>query len=175
MTRPWTPPVAKWTANELAALKGELDVIDRELNALRRRRAAVCARVDALSTVLGMVAPEVPLVHVPVVRAHKRFGGRGNLRGWLLATLEAAFPKALDTLALLDAAEKAFGLTFESKDARARFRDNSLAKALRVAAAAGEVERVETSALFNTPGVWRWRPPQSALAELRAAAQGAED
>ena len=171
MTRQRTPPAVKWAANELAVLKGELDVIDRELNALRRRREAVCARVNAFSTVLGMVAPEVPLVHVPVVRAHKRFGGRGNLRGWLLATLEAAYPQAIDTLALLDAAQQAFGLTFESKGARARFRNNSLAKALRVAAVAGEVERVDTSALFNTPGVWRWRPPQSELAELQAAAQ----
>lgn len=175
MTRPWTPPAVKWTANELAALKGELNVIDRELQALRRRRAVVRARVEALERVFGMVAPEVPLVHVPVVHAQKRFGGYGNLRGWLLATLEATYPQALDTGALLEGAEKAFGLTFESKDARARFRDNSLSRALRVAAAAGALERVETSALFNTPGVWRWRPPQSALAELRAAALGAED
>lgn len=175
MTRPWTPPAVKWTANELAALKGELTVIDRELQALRRRRAVVRARVDALERVFGMVAPQVPLVHVPVVHAQKRFGGYGNLRGWLLATLEAAYPQALDTLALLNAAEKAFGLTFESQGVRARFRDNFLAKALRVAAAAGKVERVETPARFGTPGVWRWHPPQSALAELRAAAQEAAE
>ena len=175
MTRQRTPPAVKWAANELAALKGELDVIDRELNALRRRREAVCARVDALSTVLGMVAPEVPLVHVPVVRAHKRFGGRGNLRGWLLQTLESVYPQALDTLTLLDGAQQAFGLTFESKGARARFRNNSLAKALRVASAAGEVERVEAPILLGRPGVWRWRPPQSALAELQVAALEAED
>lgn len=170
MTRPWTPPAVKWTANELAALKGELQVIDREMAALRRRRAAVCTRVDALAQVLGMVAPELPLVHVPVVNAQLRFGGYGNLRGWLLSTLEAAYPQALDTGTLLEGAEKTFGLTFESKGARARFRDNSLAKALRVAAAAGEVERMETAALFGASGVWRWRPPQSALAELRAVA-----
>lgn len=174
MTRPWTPPAVKWTANELAALKGELNVIDRELEALRRRRSVVRAQVAALERVFGMVAPEVPLVRVPVVHAQKRFGGYGNLRGWLLATLEAAYPQALDTGALLEGAEKAFGLTFESKGARARFRDNSLAKALRVAAAASEVERMETSALFSAPGVWRWRPSQSALAELRAVARESE-
>ncbi|MBL8390047.1 MAG: hypothetical protein JNK17_17695 [Hydrogenophaga sp.] len=171
MTRPWTPPAVKWTANELAALKGELQVIEQELGALRLRREVVRGRIDALEQVFSMVAPEVPLVHVPVVHAQKRFGGYGNLRGWLLSTLEAAYPQALDTVALLDGAERVFGLTFESKGARGRFRDNSLAKALRVAAAAGEVERMETSTRFSTPGVWRWRPPQSVLAELRAVAQ----
>lgn len=114
MTRPWTPPAVKWTANELAALKGELNVIDRELKALRRQREVVRARVDALERVLGMVAPEVPLVplvHVPVVHAQKRFGGYGNLRGWLLATLEAAYPQALDTGALLEGGGE--GLRFD--------------------------------------------------------------
>lgn len=93
------------------------------------------------------VEQKVPLVHVPLVHAQKRFGGYGNLRGWLLAALKAAYPQVLDTSALLDAADAAFGLTFESQGAPARFRDNSLAKALRVAAAAGEVERLETAAL----------------------------
>lgn len=86
MTRPWTPPAVKWTANELAALKGELQMIDRDLAALQKRRATVRESIEALSQVLGLVAPHVPLVHVPVVHAQRRFGGYGNLRGWLLAT-----------------------------------------------------------------------------------------
>lgn len=55
------------------------------------------------------VEQKVPLVHVPIVHAQKRFGGYGNLRGWLLAALKAAYPQVLDTPALLDAADAAFG------------------------------------------------------------------
>lgn len=172
MTRPWTPPAVKWTANELAALKGELQMIDRDLAALHKRRAEVRERIEALGQVLGLVAPEVPLVHVPVVHAQRRFGGYGNLRAWLLATLEAAYPQALDTTALLEAAEAAFGLKFSTPAARARFRDNSLAKALRVAKAADEVERLDAGPAFHGPGVWRRCPPDQAGASLRAASEG---
>jgi hypothetical protein len=173
MTRPWTPPAVKWTANELAALKGELQMIDRDLAALHKRRASVRESIEALSQVLGMVAPEVPLVHVPVVRAQATYGGYGNLRAWLLATLEAAYPQALDTSALVDAAEAAFELKFSTPTSRARFRDNSLAKALRVARAAEEVERIDAGPLLRGPGVWRWRPRDQALVELQAAIQDA--
>lgn len=168
MTRLRTPPAVKWTANELAALKGELQMIDRDLAALSKRRAAVRVSIEALSQVFGIVAPDVPLVQVPVVRAQAAYGGYGNLRGWLLATLEAVYPQALDTSALVDAAESAFELKFATPAARARFRDNSLAKALRVARAAGEVERMDAGPLLRGPGVWRWRPRDQALADLQA-------
>ena len=93
----------------------------------------------------------------------------GNLRAWLLATLKAAYPQALDTSALVDAAEAAFDMKFSTPTARARFRDNSLAKALRVARAADEVERVDAGPVFKGPGVWRWHPRDQALVELQAA------
>ena len=144
-------------------------MIDRDLAALQKRRALVRESIGALSPVLGLVAPEVPLVHVPVVHAQRRFGGYGNLRGWLLTTLEAAYPQTLDTSALVDAAEAAFELKFSTPTARARFRDNSLAKALRVAGAADEVERVDVRLRFSAPGVWRWRPRDQVLVELQVA------
>src|SRR5690606_20479626 len=110
-----TPPEVKWTANELAALKGELQRLDQQLERVLARRAGVQARVDALSLVFGRVAPHIPLVQVPVVNVHANYGGRGNLRAWLLQTLRATYPDAVDTAALVQGAIHAFQLTLASR------------------------------------------------------------
>ena len=157
MTQAQTPPVVKWVANVLAALKGELQVMDRAIDDLHVRRAAIQAKADALSRVFTQVAPNIPLVHVPVVRAHVRFGGRGNLRTWLLKTLEAAYPHQLDTDALCRGAVIEFGMSFDSKTALDRFRKNSLGRALRKALEDGEVDRLTDKAAWSSgePGIWR--------------------
>lgn len=173
MTGQRTPPEVKWTANELAALKGELQRLDQQLERVLARRAGVQARVDALSLVFGRVAPHIPLVQVPVVNVHANYGGRGNLRAWLLQTLRATYPDAVDTAALVQGAIHAFQLTPASREALNQFRRNSLGRALRKALDAGLVERLpsEDGERGDLPGLWRWRPQDQAAAELRAVAQ----
>lgn len=151
--------------------------MDRAIDDLHVRRAALQAKADALSLVFNQVAPDIPLIHVPVVRAHVRFGGRGNLRTWLLKTLEAAYPRELDTEALYRGAVLAFGLNFHSKAAMTRFRKSSLGRALRKALADGDVDRLEdrSACRGGAPGIWRWRPPAISLDELRAIAHEGPD
>ncbi len=173
MTRQRTPPVVKWVANELAALKGEVADLDQRIAQLQARRNAVYSKVEALSQVFGTVAPDLPLTLVPAVHAHGPYGGRGNLRAWLKQTLEAAYPQAVTMDALIAGAESAFGLQLDSVAERTRFRKNSMGRALRKALDAGEVERLhpqEPGGLVVS-GAWRWRPPNQALTELQAAAK----
>lgn len=78
-TRTRTKPEVKWLANELAAVKGELERIDEALSRLHARKSKLLAVQVALSDVAGQLTiPELPAV-VPAVRAHERYGARGNL------------------------------------------------------------------------------------------------
>jgi len=163
-----TPSDIKWTVNELAAVKGEIEHIDREVTRLKQRRARLMRMAKALSTVTQVIAVEVVPAAVEPVHAHTRYGGRGNLRKYLRETLKAAHPGAVPTNVLAEGAVQVFGLRFSSCQERARFADNNLGNALRRMCAQGEVERLHDYAGLPTmPGVWRWKVPTPSLDELR--------
>lgn len=116
-----------------------------------------------------LTVPELPAV-VPAVRAHGRYGVREGLRDFLCATLQSAYPGAIDTLTLVDAAARQFGLTFPNAEARHRFRDESVGKALRNLFAREEIERLHDFKVTpNSVGAWRWKVEMPALEELRKA------
>lgn len=164
-----TRPETKWTVNELAAVKGEIQSIDQEMERLARRKARLERVAAALTTVASAMVTELAPEAVVPIRAHGRYGGRGNLRNYLRETLKAAHPKAVSTHALVEGAVKTFGLTFSSREERARFADDNLGNALRKMLARGEVERLHDYAgVPDMPGVWRWKAQQPSLEELRA-------
>ena len=168
LRRTRTPSDLKWTVNELAAVKGEIEHIDREMARLKQRRARLMRMAKALSTVTQVIAAEVHPAAVEPVHAHTRYGGRGNLRKYLRETLKAAHPGAVPTNVLADGAVQVFGLRFSSCQERARFADNNLGNALRRMCARGEVERLHDYAGLPTmSGVWRWKAPTPSLDELR--------
>lgn len=77
-SRTRTSSEVKWLANELAAVKGELERIDEALSRLLARKERLLAVQRAMSDVAGQLTiPELPTV-VPAVRAHERYGARGN-------------------------------------------------------------------------------------------------
>ena len=154
---------------------GELVRIDEEMERLHARKTRLQAVHRALSNVAcQMHLPHLPVI-VPTVRAHGKFRGRGNLRRWLQATLESAYPDALSTNTLVDWAAEAFGLDFPSVSERNYFRKNTLTRALRVLTAANRVERLHES--IGGPGMvgmWRLKSELPDLAEFAATleAQG---
>jgi len=155
--------------NELAAVKGEIDSIGQEMERLARRKARLERVAAALTTVATAMVTELAPEAVAPIRAHGRYGGRGNLRNYLRETLKAAYPKAVSTGALVEGAVKVFGLSFSSREERARFADDNLGNALRKMLARGEVERLHDCAgVPDMPGVWRWKAQQPSLEELRA-------
>jgi len=162
-----TRPEIKWTVNELAAVKGEMNAIDQEMARLARRKARLEKVAAALTTVAtAMVADMAPEAVVPI-RAHGRYGGRGNLRNYLRETLKAAHPGAVSTYALVEGAIKMFDLKFSSREERARFADDNLGNALRKMLARGEVERLHDYAgVPDMPGVWRWKDGLPSWEEL---------
>lgn len=174
MQRTTTPPPIKWLANEMAAIKGELARIDEEIAALMSRRQRQEVVLSALENVSRQMAAPGLVDLVPVVKAHEaRYGGRGQLRSWLKATLQAAAPAALDTATLTEMAEAAFGLEFQTKQARLRFISNTLGRALRAMLDAGQVERIHNyTGVAYRAGVWRWTGGAAqSLGQLAAAAQ----
>lgn len=176
-----TRPEIKWTVNELAAVKGEIDSIEQEMERLTRRKARLERVAAALTTVASAMVTELAPEAVVPIRAHGRYGGRGNLRNYLRETLKAAHPKAVPTGALVEGAVNTFGLTFSSREERARFADDNLGNALRKMLARGEVERLHDYAgVPDMPGVWRWKDGLPSWEELerqkkkRAKGNGAQ-
>lgn len=164
-----TRPEIKWTVNELAAVKGEIDSIDQEMGRLARRKARLERVAAALTTVATVMVTELASEAVVPIKAHGRYGGRGNLRNYLRETLKAAHPKAVSTGVLVEGAVTVFGLSFSSREERARFADDNLGNALRKMLARGEVERLHDYAgVPDMPGVWRWKAQQPSFEELRA-------
>lgn len=157
----------KWLANELAAVAGELERVDEALRRLQARKEHLLGVHAALSDVAGLLTvPELPAV-VPAVKAHRDLGGRGSLRNCIREALKAAYPQALDTLALTEVVAASFGLTFPNAKARQRFRKYSVNHTLQKLHARGEVERLhDVRVTPNSVGAWRWKAQVPTLDEL---------
>lgn len=174
MTRTRTPSDAKWLANELAMLAGEIASIDEALSRLRQRRKRLKAIHQALSQVAThFSAPELAQAPGPV-RAHSEYGGRGKFRALLAELLQAALPGALNTSTLATAVAERLGVTLSSREELDRFRRNKLGRALRHMEQAALVERLHNPKLApSLVGVWRWTggaKPTPTVAELKARA-----
>ena len=168
MTRTRTAPAVKWVANEVAAVRGEIERIDESMARLAQRRSKLQGDLTALEHVAAQLTV-VPATAKPlIVRAHGRYGERGALRNWLRLALQQAHPRALDSVSLTAQAIDVFSLQFSSAQERHRFSTNNLGSALRRLADAGEVERVhDPSRPYNRVGAWRWKVPDDSLEALR--------
>lgn len=177
-----TRPEVKWLANELAAVKGELERIDEALSRLLSRKERLLAVQRAMTDVAGQLTiPELPSV-VPAVRAHERYGARGNLRNLLRGILRKAYPQGVSTSTLADAVIEAFGLRIPGPRERKRLVDNSIRSALTKLHTQGEIEPMHARnqlggrvGLVVQSGVWRWKVDAPSLDDLHRAAteQGA--
>lgn len=175
MARTRTPPELKWVLNERAAVAGELQSIEAELERLAARRLQLGALLHHLDHVYSQLAPQVPSVPVLVVNARQRYGGQGNCITWVRETLQAAYPQAVDTSTLTEAARVAFGLTFANVEQRERFRNNSLRTALRKLLALDEAERLhDFKGVPHLAGVWRWKPKETTFDDLSAQVEAME-
>lgn len=167
--RTTTAPEVKWLVNEMAALSGELERVDRELTRLRGRRKHLQRALAALREVSGVLACPLQGVELPVVHAHGSWGGRGSLRNYFRGALRAAHPLALDTLALGEGAVVHFKATFASPEEERFFRRKKVSHVLRKLVERGEVERLhDPVAAPGSVGVWRWKVNQPSIAELLA-------
>lgn len=175
MTRTRTPPDLKWVLNERAAVAGELQAIEAELARLTARRLQLGALLHHLDHVYSQLAPQVPSAPVLVVNARQRYGGQGNCIAWVRETLRTAYPQALATSALTEAAIQAFGLQVASADQRKRFRNNSLRSALRKLLVLSEAERLhDFKGVPHRSGVWRWKPKDASFDDLSSQAEAME-
>lgn len=183
LTRTRTRSEVKWLANELAAVKGELERIEEALARLHARKSKLLAVQVALSDVAGQLTiPELPTV-VPAVRAHERYGARGNLRNLLREILRKAYPQGVSTSTLADAVIETFGLRITGPKERKRLVDNSIRSALTKLHTQGEIEPMHAHNLAGgrvglavQSGVWRWKVDAPSLEELhRSTTEQAAD
>lgn len=182
-TRTRTRPEVKWLANELAAVKGELERIEEALARLHARKSKLLVVQVALSDVAGQLTiPELPTV-VPAVRAHERYGARGNMRNLLRGILRKAYPQGVSTSTLADAVIETFGLRITGPKERKRLVDNSIRSALTKLHTQGEIEPIHARnqpggrlGLAVQSGVWRWKVDAPSLEELHRSTteQGAD-
>jgi lipopolysaccharide biosynthesis regulator YciM len=170
-----TPPDEKWVLNERAAVAGELQALEAELVRLAERKGHLVKLLTSLDEVYSQLAPVLPVVTMPVVKAHVRYGGRGNCYNWVREMLQAAYPKAVDTASLTTAAAEAFGLDLANANQRNKLRRNGIVPALHMLRSRGEAERLhDIRRARHLAGVWRWSPPGDSFAEVAVQAHAVE-
>lgn len=163
-------PEAKWLANEVAALAGELLAIDEQMCRLAKRRVEVEATHRALSQVAELAGASRLVAQTAPVRAQT---GWGQLRAALTELLRAAAPQAMDTVSLTMAVAQRMNMTMASREEAHRFRKNSISRQLRKMEQDGLVERLhDVKATPSLVGVWRWRG-EAAVPTLEDLAAGA--
>lgn len=173
MTWQRTDPTVKWVVNELAALKGERESIDREIRKLQERQLRIQQVEQSLMAVLRMLAKSEQLAadQMPAVAAHRRYKERGQLRHLLRQSLRDAYPQVLDTCQLAEQVARHFSIEFANSRQRKAFQDNSIRNALGRLAKAGEIERIDHGHKGRArPTLWRWGTSLPALETLRESA-----
>lgn len=150
----------------MAAIAGELERVDEQLERLKTHRAQLEVQRASLSQVGAVMGVADLLALMPALRVHKAYGGRGFLADWIRELLKAAAPSAVDmhTLALL--AEQHFRLEFPTPGDRDLYRMNSLGRAVRKLVARGTVERLHDPHCACSPALWRWKSECPDLALL---------
>lgn len=164
----------KWLLNERAALAGKLANFEEQIQALQREHAEAQEVLDALTTrlaaaehlrqeaqdsmtametVVGMAYPTVDPAAAGVVHAWAgRYGKRGDLKRFALATVAAVAPGALTTGDLLRQVIGQFGLVLSTAE-----RDKTRFVLRRMLQ---EVPHLVEELPARTPGgskAWRWR------------------
>jgi hypothetical protein len=163
-----TPSEVKWLANVRAATQGEIDRIDEQIARLTARKAQLLTERDALTCVADQLAvPDITAL-APPVRPHGDYGGRGELIKFLHATIESAYPQAVDTLTLAKVAMRHFGLSFPNTIEQRRWVHGSLGRALNKLKERGDVERLRHPGAGNaTPTAWKHSVNTASLEDLR--------
>lgn len=165
----------KWMLNELAAARGDLAKLQRQLaqideDTLRLRHSmdAQAALCTSLETALRLAAGPVDSTAL-VVKAHRNYGGRGSLRSWLRRTLKESAPRPLDSKTLLHRAMAELGLVFTSKAAQAAYYENTFRRQLCELKNQGNVERLSLPGQGPVATCWRWKATPE-LEDLRQLA-----
>ena len=181
-----TPSALKWLAEKRARIAGELQSCDQSIESMRADIDALqlkleeCKRFEATAQVkrerlvqaLSALDQSVvifdsrlqPSKIEPVNGWQGKYGARGALKKYLLATLSESSPKYLSTEDLAYRAIDYFALTFVHPDDRLRWYRHSLRGALKVLAADGLVERghdANSHSFGHTLGTWRAAPKPS--------------
>ena len=166
-----TRPDVKWLINEAAALAGELERIDRHLTRLQDRRESVKNTHDACLHTLAYLVELQSLPALPVVRAHRPYGGRGRLREFLLDSLRHSPAMMFSTAELALQAIAHFGLEFSSPRELYEFKTNTISRALHRLQREGLVERCVGPAqpASRAQGGWRYRKALPSVQEIAVA------
>lgn len=159
----------KWLVNEAAMLSGELERLDTEIARLTAQRESLLKVRGACTRTLSAVTDNCELPALPVVRAHRPYGGRGKLRQYLQDLLKQSPDKAFSTSELALRVIEHFNLEFSSAKALYHFKGNSIARGLHRLSVDGVVERVILSEPVGRAfGLWRWKDATPSIQEINA-------
>lgn len=166
-----TSPQAKWLLNEAAALRGELKKVQARKEDLAKREAELLKTISALELVVAPL-PVPAGVSAPVsINAHT-WGERGTLNALLLECLQAAYPKAVDSVSLTDWVAASQNSQLADSAERRSLRKR-VTRRLSHLVDQGRVERVTSLGPdCNGAGVWRLAGKKGpTLAELQRRAE----
>ena len=165
-----TPSTLKWLAEKRARVAGALEPQERLLQQVESEVVKLRADLAALDQALGLFDSSVDAAGIESIAAWAgNYGRRGSLLEFLASVVEASAPHPVSTHELLDRSMEHFGLVFETKALRIRWKRNSLLRALKHLGEKGKLAPIPR-AHGPQAGTWQWVQPKAVtLAELRAA------
>ncbi len=146
-------------------LAGELLRLDERIAALSTSRAATHEKLQAFDRALTLTGQPDATTAVRVVRAHTRYGTRGALTRFVASELHNALPLGLDTAELARRCAARFEQVFDTPQARKRFQDVNVWRALRTLRTNGLAVATRPAGRHGA-NLWHWVAPVSSLADL---------
>ena len=165
-----TPSTLKWLAEKRARVAGKLEPQERLLQQVESKVVKLRDDLAALDHALFLFDSSVDATGIEDISAWAgNYGTRGSLMDYLAFEVETSSPAPVSTRELTLRVVERFALVFDTPELRARWKRNSLLRALNKLAAAGKLEVVPGTSPPQM-NAWRWTQPKSlTLAELRAA------
>ena len=165
-----TPSTLKWLAEKRARVAGKLEPQERLLQQVESKVVKLRDDLAALDHALFLFDSSVDATGIETISAWAgNYGTRGSLMDYLAFEVETSSPAPVSTRELTLRVVERFALVFDTPELRARWKRNSLLRALNKLAAAGKLEVVPGTSPPQM-NAWRWTQPKSlTLAELRAA------
>lgn len=165
-----TPPDLKWLLVERATIAGDIQRLQATQAQIASELANLQTQLEALDSTLALAYSSVRPDSAGAIQCHGRYGKRGALKAFIVATVQNATPASITTLEIAYSVVGAFGLSFATKVEFQAFTNNSIKRQILLLKKEGLVEALHNPIGGAGVGTWRWKTRLPTLVDLSALA-----